>query len=229
MFHIFIMNLVEEPRYFFAWIISVIVGITVHELAHGWVALKHGDQTPIHTGHMTANPLVHMGPFSIVVLLLIGLAWGAMPIDSTRLRGKYAEARVALAGPASNLLMGLAAVIALGLWARVGYADQDNAAMMNLRYLIYIFGWANLTMFLFNMIPVPPLDGSHILANFSQGYARLLSDPAKQNGMRLLIIIPFVLAPVLFGWSMFVVLSVGSILAGRALGLPDVGLMVPEY
>ena len=85
----------------------------LHELAHGWAAIWLGDQTPVRQGRMTGNPLVHMGPWSLLMLAVAGIAWGQMPIDRTRLRGRHGEAIVAAAGPAMNVLLALAALSTL--------------------------------------------------------------------------------------------------------------------
>ena len=166
-----IQHLADDPRYFFAVVIVVVFSICLHELAHGIVAIWLGDDTPIVAGHMTLNPMVHMGPFSIVALLLVGIAWGAMPVDRTRLRGKYAEALVAAAGPFANVLIALVSLTALGLWLRFGSpGSEPTEAAENARFLLTIFGVFNILLALFNLIPLPPLDGSRILANFSQWY-----------------------------------------------------------
>ena len=93
------------PAFVIAWAFWIIFSICLHELSHGWAAIALGDRTPIESGHMTFNPLVHMGGMSLVAFALIGIAWGAMPINPARLRGRYAEALVALAGPAMNLVL----------------------------------------------------------------------------------------------------------------------------
>src|SRR3954447_26147620 len=114
----FIENLQKDPRFFLAVCITVVVSISLHELAHGIVAIWLGDRTPIETGHMTLNPAVHLGPISLICLLLAGIAWGSMPVTPSRLRGRYGDALVAAAGPIMNLLLGAIALVALGLWRR---------------------------------------------------------------------------------------------------------------
>ena len=161
-------------------IVTITISIVLHELAHGWAAIKHGDDTPIHTGHMTGNPLVHMGPFSLFAMCLFGIAWGQIPIDSTRLRGKYAQAIVAATGPAANLLLAAATLTALGLLLR-GDMLKNTEIHQNLGEFLMVFGSWNLMLCVFNLMPVPPLDGSHILSNFHRGYARLIDDPSKQS------------------------------------------------
>jgi len=182
MIDIFILKLADPESWFFAmsWILIVIISIVIHELAHGWMAIRLGDNTPNRLGRMTGNPLVHMGGMSLVVLALFGIAWGQMPIDPTRLRGRYAEAKVAFAGPASNILLALVALIALGLLMRYD-ADPTEQWQKNLYEFLFLAGSANMILTVFNLVPIPPLDGSHILANFHRGYANLISDPSKQG------------------------------------------------
>ncbi|MCC7408254.1 MAG: site-2 protease family protein [Phycisphaeraceae bacterium] len=188
----------DGQLFYFGWILTVVLSIILHELSHGLAAIRLGDDTPIYRGHMTINPLVHMGPWSLVCLFLFGIAWGQMPVDPTRLRGKYAEALVALAGPATNLLLSLVALTILGLWLRHS-PGAHTLKMLNAQNLLLIFGWANLALCLFNLLPVPPLDGSHVAANLSRGYQRLASDPAHQG----LWILAFAAAFFIFGSVLF--------------------------
>lgn len=168
-------------RFFYlAWVLVAIVSIVLHELAHGWVALRHGDPTPRLQNRLTGNPLVHMGGYSLAVLAVLGMAWGAMPVDPTRMRGKYAEAAVAVAGPAMNLL--IAIVCLTGLGVLIGTVGAPQAQWQENGYLLLrVGGIANLVLMVFNLMPVPPLDGSHIAANFSRGYRDFVSDPSKQG------------------------------------------------
>jgi Zn-dependent protease len=192
----FIQLLSENPRYYVATVIAIVVSICVHELAHGLMAVRRGDDTPIEQGRITLNPLVHMGPVSIVVMLLSGIAWGSMPIDPTRLRGRYAEAMVAAAGPLTNFVIALVSLTALGLWWR--YDARPAAELSNFaangQLLLTVFGLGNILLGLFNLLPVPPLDGAHILANLSKGYARLMEKLSMGGGSFALFIIVFMFA-----------------------------------
>ena len=134
---LFIQSLQTEPRYFFAVVITVILSITLHELAHGFVAIKLGDDTPAVTGHMTLNPLVHMGLFYFVLAVL--------------------------------------ATVGLGLWYRFGTPDDRVGAQANGLLLLSVFAITNFALAIFNMLPVPPLDGGYIAANLFPAYRRLLS------------------------------------------------------
>ena len=143
-----------------------------------------GDDTPVHTGHMTVNPLVHMGPMSIAALLIVGIAWGAMPVSPHKLRGRYADALVSVAGPVTNLLLTLIALTILGVWMQFSPA-VEGTVVGNVQFFFKVFGATNILLFMFNLFPVPPLDGSRILANFHRGYASFISDPSKQGVMML--------------------------------------------
>jgi Zn-dependent protease len=171
----FIEQLSKNPRYFFATVIAIVLSVCLHELAHGIVAIWLGDDTPLDTGHMTLNPLVHMGPMSLVMLAIAGIAWGAMPVDPTRLRGRYGDAMVSLAGPVSNVLLATLAIVPLGLWMRfdLRHTHELSQFAYNGRYLLWIFARTNVLLAIFNMIPVPPLDGSHVLGSLLPSYGRL--------------------------------------------------------
>ena len=193
----FIQMLQSDPRSYFAVVLALVVSICFHELAHGIVAVKLGDPTPVEQDRITLNPLVHMGVFSLVVLLIAGIAWGAMPIDRTRLRGKYAEAQVALAGPLMNVSIALLTLTALGLWQRhypLAATEHLSNFASNGRLLLWVFGFTNIALALFNMIPVPPLDGSHVLANVSPSYARTMETVAMTGGAFVMMAMVFMFA-----------------------------------
>ena len=200
---LFINNLFrpEDRFFFFAACLTVVISIVLHELAHGWMAIRLGDDTPIRAGRMTGNPLVHMGPFSLIALLIAGIAWGQMPIDPTRMRGRYAEARVAAAGPAMNLLLAVVALVALGLLYRFGFAEPGVVWKSNLLDFLHIAGTLNLLLLMFNLLPVPPLDGAHILANFHRPYAMAMGDPSKQGIFFIAFIFVFAASAVLATWA----------------------------
>ncbi|WP_428939180.1 site-2 protease family protein [Fontivita pretiosa] len=187
----FLGYLSEDPQFYFAIVITVVVSICVHELAHGIVAIRLGDRTPVESGHMTLNPLVHMGPMAIVFLLLAGISWGSMPISPARLRGRYAPALVAAAGPASNVALAVMALLAMGLWDRFDQrgVGQMPHALTNARYLLGVFAYANFALAMFNLIPVPPLDGWRILANLSRSYQRMVESPSAGGMMVVLLVV----------------------------------------
>ncbi len=161
--------------FFGSWVIWVIGSIVLHELGHGIAAIKQGDSTPIDTGHMTWNPLVHMGAVSLACFALFGFTWGMMPVDPSRFRGRHGGAMVAAAGPAVNL--GLAVVCVLGdaAWLRVGMTTGLAPHVVgNIHTFLWTGAMINVMGMLFNMLPVPPLDGSRILADFVPAFDRAM-------------------------------------------------------
>jgi Zn-dependent protease len=161
-----------------SWIVWVLGSIVLHELAHGWAALWAGDDTPVRTGHMTWNPLVHMGMPSLIMFAIIGIAWGMMPVNPSRFRGRYDDAIVSIAGPAMNLLLAAAALIAWTLW--IGLAGGHWLGISvgqplygNVQMFLHTGVMLNIVLCIFNMLPVPPLDGARILSSFSEGFRRM--------------------------------------------------------
>ncbi len=195
-----IQTLQSDPLFYVGVVTTVVVSIVLHELAHGWAAIWQGDDTPKRRGHITANPLVHMGGLSLAMLVLIGIAYGQMPVNPHRFRSRYGDALVAAAGPGMNLLLALLGLTALGVW-RGSVGDPPTHAQANAQEFLWIFGTTNLVLCLFNLLPIPPLDGSSILANFHHGYRQLVNDPDKQNVFFLLFLMVFVGAGWLFDFA----------------------------
>lgn len=170
-------NLLQSnPPLLFAQVFWVIGSIVLHELAHGWAALWQGDDTPRITGHMTWNPLVHMGGMSLIMFALIGIAWGAMPVNPARFRSKYGDALVSLAGPAMNGALAAIAIVAAGIWRRYAGATPPNIADA-VAIIFFAGAWLNILLMIFNLLPIPPLDGSRILAGLLPPYRALINNP----------------------------------------------------
>ncbi|MCA9276583.1 MAG: site-2 protease family protein [Phycisphaerales bacterium] len=163
-----------------SWAVWVILSICLHELAHGWTAVRLGDDTPILSGHMTWNPIVHMGPFPLIMFLLIGIAWGAMPVNPSRLRGKHGDTIVTIAGPAMNLLLAILATLLLILWVPLAQGQLissvtvSNPLAANMQTFLALGAMLNVVLMIFNLLPIPPLDGGRIAVNFIPPYRRML-------------------------------------------------------
>lgn len=106
----------ESPAVLVSWVFWVIVSIVLHELGHGFTAIRAGDRTPIELGHMTPNPIVHMGRSSLIAFALFGFAWGAMPVNPSKFRGPYDRLKVSGAGPAVNVGLAVVCGLACGVW-----------------------------------------------------------------------------------------------------------------
>lgn len=198
--------------YLLGWCVVVIGSITLHELAHGWAAVRLGDQTPVITGHMTWNPLVHMGGLSLIVFAAIGIAWGAMPIDPSRLRGRHGVALVTLAGPAMNLALAFLGAVFYGLWValapRVGVTDPLYTNFVNFFQIGVVL---NLVLCLFNLMPVLPLDGGRVLAEYWPAYARFgMSENGRWVMLGVFVLLFWIGTDLIFG----VAFSAGGALLG---------------
>ena len=192
-----ITQLAKDPLFYVMVVVAVMVSIVLHELAHGLAALWQGDDTPRRTGHMTFNPLVHMGGMSIAALFIVGIAWGQMPVTPARFRSRYGDALVSAAGPLSNLLIAAIALTAGGLWLARG-PEPTSAFGDNSQYLLQVLGQYNLVLCMFNLFPVPPLDGARILAGVNRGYRQFIDDPGHQQVLFFGFIIAFLAASALF-------------------------------
>jgi Zn-dependent protease len=145
---------------------GVIIALTVHEYAHAFAAWRLGDPTAREQGRVTLNPFKHIDPFGFLLLVVAGFGW-AKPVylNKARLmRPNRDELIIVAAGPLANLALALLASVALRLIILVFSYSSDGpyAVFLDMAFrLVYI----NYGLFVFNMIPIPPLDGSHILFN----------------------------------------------------------------
>jgi Zn-dependent protease len=172
-----------------SWIFWVICSITLHELAHGWAALWQGDDTPRTQQRLTINPLVHMGPMSLLMFALVGIAWGVMPVDPSRFRWRRrGRIVVAGAGPAMNIAIALITLTAAALWLQYGV---DRQPLKENIFLFFITGgWLNIVLAAFNLLPIPPLDGSSILMGLSFRFYNLFQQPQIQMiGFFIMVVI----------------------------------------
>lgn len=154
----------------FAQVLAIIFVILcilpLHEFAHGWVASKLGDPTAKLDGRLTLNPLASVDPVGTVWLFLFGFGWAKpVPVDARYFKKpKRDMAIVALAGPVSNLLAAL--VGAVILFALVAFVPYNNNAMNFILSVLSYYVTVNVTLAAFNLLPIPPLDGSRILGAF---------------------------------------------------------------
>jgi Zn-dependent protease len=157
--------LATNPLSYLRIVVILILSICLHELAHGIVALSQGDDTPSRAGHMTLNPIVHMGWDSIFFLCLCGIAWGAMPVNPNNFRSRqWGDFLVSAAGPCSNLILGIICIGALRIAGDFQFLSKD---------FFFLAALVNLNLFLFNCLPIPPLDGFYMFSKFLPGLKEL--------------------------------------------------------
>jgi Zn-dependent protease len=156
----------------FIWFGCLIVAVILHEISHGVVALWFGDRTAKEAGRVTLNPIPHIDPFGSIVLPAMGaitglpvLAWAKpVPVNPNRLhRPRRDMLFVSLAGPATNLsLMAVSALVARTLYQNGPQVFTYEQLPLGTR-ILYSFAVVNLFLGLFNLLPIPPLDGSALL------------------------------------------------------------------
>ncbi len=196
----------------------VALSASIHEFAHGWMALRCGDPTAKEAGRLTLNPLAHLDPFGSLVLPLL-MAISGMPVfaaakpvpfNPRRLKNPARdEALVALAGPVSNILQALAGTLLLyieitfiqpfALEGTIGYEVFYAIVIVTNTYL-----YVNLSLAFFNLIPIPPLDGSKLLSPFLKGESRRIYNMLQAYSLPILMVALYVIPSVLridpLGW-----------------------------
>jgi Zn-dependent protease len=171
-----------------ARIISFIIAVTIHEFAHAWSAYQLGDRTAAHLGRITLNPVAHFDPIGFLGMMMIAIGWPAfgwgkpVPVNPNIIRGHYrGMAITALAGPLSNVIVATVLVIPL----RFGNVAPTGFAATLVEQLIFI----NLLLAAFNMIPIPPLDGSKILAGLLPNFWYPYFARLEQYGFAILLVL----------------------------------------
>jgi len=172
----------KEPFFYFSWMLIITFSICVHEFAHAQVALWKGDDTAARYGHLSLNPLVQMGWTSLVMLALIGIAWGAVPVDVRRLRTTAAAAMVSFAGPAANLLL-------CALFGAIGAVTEFLGQDETVTRFLMMASMANAVLFLFNMLPIPMFDGWTVLSLFVAPMRRVDIRAASSYSWLALVVI----------------------------------------
>jgi Zn-dependent protease len=142
---------------------AVVIGLTIHEYCHAFVAHILGDSTAKDEGRLTLNPLRHIDPLGMLFIVIAGFGW-ARPVRFTPQNlghPRRDRALIALAGPVSNLLLGMAVLLLLKAAMLFEHLVSDGVYRMAAFELYYIAA-INIGLFVFNMLPLPPLDGSHV-------------------------------------------------------------------
>ena len=213
------MGFLQNPAALLYFVPSFLIAITVHEVAHAYAAYRLGDKTAAAMGRLTLNPLKHLDPFGVIMLLVVGFGW-AKPvlINPSNFRNEKAGMAIsALAGPVSNVMLAFAgltvwyALIAVGSAAEI-LTVRGNLIMVSTSAAGSVMG-AALTFFnqfailnvwfaVFNLLPVPPLDGSRIVNYFLPPRLSRYYEYVERYGflalMLLLMFTDILMGPILF-------------------------------
>ncbi|MDQ0058383.1 site-2 protease family protein [Paenibacillus harenae] len=173
----------------------LIIAFTVHEFAHAYSAYKFGDDTAYLAGRVTLNPRVHLDVIGTILLLIAGFGW-AKPVPVRASRFKHPRLMgivVSAVGPLSNLIIGALGVLLLLVLHETGlmYAGSRGVEMALERFFNYLIS-INILLFVFNLIPLPPLDGYRILTDLMPLRIRFKMEQNVQWGMFVFLLIVFI-------------------------------------
>ncbi|MEK3881633.1 site-2 protease family protein [Paenibacillus sp. PL2-23] len=195
-------------------VIVIMIVFTVHEFAHAYSAYKFGDDTAYREGRVTLNPMVHLDIFGTILLLIAGFGWAKpVPVNASRFKHRRTMSVIVSAvGPLSNLLMAFIGMLLIYILYGTGLMQAASTGVQSaLQVFFFYFVTINLLLFVFNLIPLPPLDGYRIVSEFLPLRIRYKVEQNIQWGMFLFLL--FVFIPPL-----------------RAVTLdPILGLQVPLY
>jgi len=171
---------------------GILLGLTVHEYCHAFCAWKLGDSTAQEQGRLTLNPLKHIDIVGFIFIIIAGFGW-AKPVqfNPERLRHfRRDKALIAAAGPLSNLIIGvLITLVMKGMVVYYHFTDSEPGDFIeNVFLILYYAASINFGLFIFNLLPIPPLDGSHIVFS-GLNLAPEVEDRIRNIGMPLLFIL----------------------------------------
>jgi Zn-dependent protease len=209
----FLNLLLGSPALAVAWLIAIVVSLTIHEFSHALVGKLRGDKTAEYEGRLTLNPMAHVDPTGFILLLLFGFGWAKpVPYNPYNLRDpKWDSVKIALAGPGSNLLMAVVAGAAFQFLVGNGMISAMNL----LAVFLFLSILLNLFLMLFNIIPVHPLDGSKLFfALFDHPKYQELREFVATRGPQILFVAVLV--------SAFTSLDIFFFISGPAFAMCDV-------
>lgn len=208
-------DLFGDPAAFFQRLIlqipALLLAVTVHELAHALVADRLGDPTARLQGRITLNPLPHIDPLGAIAFVIAGFGWAKpVPVNAYNLRHPRRDmAWVAAAGPLSNFAVAFVGLVALVLARRYLDAPFLATPIVGVLQFVYLF---NLGLAIFNLIPLPPLDGGHFLPYFLPRASWSALHQLEQYGPFILLLL------VMTGGTRFIVGPVFNFLHGLYVG-----------
>ena len=169
-------------------IVAMVAGFTVHEFAHAYVAYKFGDPTAKNQGRLTLNPASHIDPLGTILLLIAGFGW-ARPVPVNRFHFKNPRLSgilVSLAGPVSNFILALIGGFMLLLIVKAGIPGIWGDILQD---LFYWFIYLNVLLFVFNLLPLPPLDGYRIIQDLVTPDIRAKLSQLEMYGMIIFLVL----------------------------------------
>ena len=171
------------------FILMVFISLPIHELAHGYIAYKLGDDTAYYQGRLTLNPFHHLDLFGTISMVLFGYGWAKpVPVNPIRFKGNMRRgmALTAVAGPVSNLILSLICMVLLKCANLLG-GKTEIEFFYFLGWILYSMCSANIGLAFFNLLPIPPLDGSRVLNYFLPYKAQSFMDRMEQYSSYIIL------------------------------------------
>ncbi|NMM64688.1 site-2 protease family protein [Clostridium sp. P21] len=172
---------------------AILIGFTFHEYAHAVVADKLGDKTPKFQGRLTLNPFVHIDIIGFIMILVAGFGWAKpVQINPSAFKNRYKDdLKVSIAGPIANLIVAFIAAIFMALISKYGLTALSVTSGLYgiILRIMYLTVTTNCMLFVFNLIPIPGLDGFHILRDLFPSYYYKISDTVYKYQMIILLVI----------------------------------------
>ncbi|MBC1729449.1 site-2 protease family protein [Listeria seeligeri] len=167
-------------------LVTLLIAFTIHEWAHALVALAFGDDTAKNQGRLSLNPLVHIDLFGFLLILIAGFGWAKpTPVNRFKLKKRrLGSVVVSLTGPISNLLL---AIIGVGIYSILLNTSYEYGSVIPTFLMVFVN--LNIVLFVFNLIPLPPLDGYQVLIEFLPLSARAKLEPVERYAMLIFLII----------------------------------------
>lgn len=176
-------------------VLVLLIQFTVHEFAHAYAAYKFGDDTAYREGRVSLNPMVHLDIFGFILILIAGFGWAKpVPVRASRFKKpRTMSIIVSLVGPLSNLILGIISIIIYVLliktdWIFAGSAGVTSAIEVFFSYMIYF----SFLLFVFNLIPLPPLDGYRIVAELLPWQTRYKLEQNAHWGAIIFLLLVFI-------------------------------------
>lgn len=186
-----LLGIFQQLDTFVFFVVALVLAISIHEFSHAWAATMLGDPTAKMAGRLTLNPLSHLDPMGTILLFLVGFGWGRpVPYNPSFVKkGRWGEVMVALAGPLSNIILAFLFALPGRIYLITHQALPESPIYVFLAIVVTL----NIFLAAFNLIPIPPLDGSKILylilANFGVRHAQIMA--IERMGPMLLLILIF--------------------------------------
>jgi len=201
--------LIKNPQAFALIAIPLLYAIIFHELAHGWVAYKMGDPTAKSQGRLSLNPLKHLDPMGTAMLFIFGFGWARpVPVNFSNLRDRRkGMILVSSAGIITNILMAFAALFI------IQFFSLQTSGMLGV--MLYYFAQINIILAAFNLIPIPPLDGSKVLMGFASPKIQASLLRFERYGFIIVIVLLFtgILEPVIHFLQWLITSAIGLFLS----------------